>query len=273
MNSNVVETYSYLWMWNLAMGAELLFSAGVFARAAAKAACMRHLGEPRSIQEAFAMSSIQRYRFVQNPRPGTPNFIQHDASVNQALRSHPEKPLKNRASEERFPCVLVSDRLEQAPASRQFAFELSPRKPIKGIGYSSKANEVATTGTSQAGVLCLTDGLGPCVAVALAAEHSDGKAKARIFHIAPHNHLLPVARYVKQMEKDGYEVRAALHGGDNDEPVSRRKADEVRALLRGLGVPVQIEDTGGGMDGNGSLGAVVEDDGTARFVMDVVPPK
>lgn len=64
-------------------------------------------------------SSINRYSY--NPT-NFPQFEQLSASQNQAERSHPSAPLKDRSHEEAFPVRLASTRIKRSSgAGREFA--------------------------------------------------------------------------------------------------------------------------------------------------------
>lgn len=63
----------------------------------------------------------------------------------------------------------------------------------KAVAYNARENSSpASTGTSQTNVVCLTDGMGPCIAVAVGGERmgagaSSLGAKVRVFHVFPDN--------------------------------------------------------------------------------------
>lgn len=78
----------------------------------------------------------------------------------------------------------------QQPTARQFV--LSESHDVKVVGFNGQGKPAATTGTSKPNELCLTDGMGPCIAIAFAAEKigADGVsrlpgAKARVMHTQP----------------------------------------------------------------------------------------
>ncbi|MVT38370.1 hypothetical protein GO497_19705 [Acidovorax citrulli] len=131
---------------------------------------------------------------------------------------------------------------------------------------------MATTGTSKPGVLCATDGLDLCFAVGVGGKKpSTGEAKARVFHVMPNNMPLPVAQYVNKLTDQGYEVKAAIHGGDTGSTASVNAVNRMSRMLQGLDVPIEFNDTAGGSSRNGTFGAVVED-GDVRFVTQLVSP-
>ena len=212
------------------------------------------------------MTNVQRYRF----NAALTCFTRHDEATNQQLRNHPGDPQKDRSTETDFPARLAARRVRTGAAAAPRQFLLDPRKEVKAVGYAS--DHVATTGTSKPGVLCATDGLDLCFAVGVGGRNpGTGEAKARVFHMMPHQRPLPVARHVQALKDQGYEVKAALHGGDAGSAASAHAIDAMGALLRGLDVPIEFNDTAGDSRRNGTFGAVVED-GDVRFVTQLVSP-
>lgn len=172
---------------------------------------------------------------------------------------------------ERFPRELTSARIKdigpgRLPSHRQFV--LRPGCDVKAVAYSAdRESPPASTGTSQANVVCLTDGMGPCIAVAVGGERAaagalSSGAKVRVFHVFPDNagvseHL---GGYVRRLQREGLRVRAALHGGRSDLEKSRRVCTEIRSLLHDLGVRVEFDEACEMRDGRDSLlGAVIGD--------------
>ncbi|RLM20018.1 avirulence protein AvrXv3 [Brenneria alni] len=217
-------------------------------------------------------SAINRYFY--NPAEYPP--LQKSTSAqNQAARSHPGAPLKNRDNEEPFPARLASSRIKRptSPFTTLRQFELNRSYEIKGVGYSTTPAGLASTGTSKPGVLCLTDGMDLCLGVAVGGTKSS-ESKVRVFHVMPENSRAQwkIGDYVKNLQSDGYEVRAALHGGDDTSRSSMQKVSAVETVLSALDVPIDINETGGGSERNGPLGAVVNNDGSFKFVRELIRP-
>jgi hypothetical protein len=225
-----------------------------------------------------SMTSIGRYRFV--PDLQDPGLQQHPVAQYQANRSHPERPAKDRREVERFPAELTAARIKNlAPGEsmgpRQFV--LSPNRDVKAVAYASlPGSRPATTGTSQPGVLCLTDGMGPCIAVAIGGEpgatrpggHSE-RARVRVFHVFPDNVDVTgaIGDYVRRLQGDGLTVRAALHGGEADLYKSRSTAAAIRSLFAEQGVRVEFDESCERRDGlDTPLGAVVDEGNEVQFV-------
>jgi hypothetical protein len=222
------------------------------------------------------MTSITRYRVV--PDRDDPRLRPCSAQEQQRGRTHPDRPIKDRSAMERFPAELTASRIrdlgpgELAPRRQHV---LNPSRDVKAVAYNTlPGSRVATTGTSQVGVPCLTDGMGPCIAVAIGGERVvDGSpregAKARIFYVFPDNVDVPatLGAYIKRLQDDGLTVRAALHGGEEDLAKSRDKAAEIRSLLGELGVQVDFDESCERRDGRDTLlGAVVSEDNEVNFV-------
>ncbi|MBV6843729.1 XopAF/AvrXv3 family type III secretion system effector [Xanthomonas euvesicatoria] len=211
-------------------------------------------------------NSISRYSY--NPA-NFPQLEQMSDSQNQAERSHPSAPLKDRSHEEAFPARLASARIRRRSGASE-EFVLNRNKPIKGVGYSTVPTATASTGTSKPGVLCMTDGLDLCVGVAVVGEKpSENKGKARVFHVMPENRRAQweIKSYIEGLRSQGYAVKAAIHGGDSSSRASVSKVDAIQATLGAMDVPREFSRTGAGAsNGNGPLGAVVEENGTVRFV-------
>ncbi|UWE19022.1 XopAF/AvrXv3 family type III secretion system effector [Herbaspirillum huttiense] len=220
----------------------------------------------------FMTSSITRYFY--NPAEYPP-LQQATSAQNQALRSHPNAAPKDRSNETAFPARLASSRIVRSGGSvLQRQFLLNRSIEIKGVGYNTSTGSPATTGTSKTGVLCMTDGLDLCFAVAIGGEKTSGEpaAKVRVFHVMPANENAQrdIRIYAQQLKREGYSVRAAIHGGDSSSASSNRRLGAVDATLEGLEVPIDFHETGAGGEGNGALGAVIEAGGRIRFVTQLV---
>ncbi|PPU95261.1 hypothetical protein FZ025_09700 [Xanthomonas hyacinthi] len=121
----------------------------------------------------------------------------------------------------------------------------------------------------------MTDGMELCVAVAVGGEsQTKGKGKARVFHVMPENRMAQweIKDYIQKLKKDGYTAKVAIHGGDNTSDASMKKIMAINTVLQQLSVPVEFSAVGDGCkaNGNGPLGAVVEEDGSVRFVTKLV---
>lgn len=182
---------------------------------------------------------------------------------------------------ERFPRELTAARIKdlnpgQLAPRRQFV--LRPSHDLKAVAYNARPNSFpASTGTSQTNVVCLTDGMGPCIAVAVGGERmgagaSSVSAKVRVFHVFPDNVDVSgsLGDYVRRLQRDGLRVRAALHGGENDLEKSRQASAEIRSVLQGLGVQVEFDEACERRDGRDSLlGAVIDDQHKVDFVTEL----
>jgi len=128
----------------------------------------------------------------------------------------------------------------------------------KVAGYNT-GPYATNTGTSAAGVLCATDGLGPCSGVLLGGEppgagdtsHAEGssgipepKAKVRVFHVYNFNHQAPqqVSDAIGKLWSEGLVVKAALGGGLRGDELSRNMVGALKEVLRAHDVPV-VHDT------------------------------
>lgn len=225
------------------------------------------------------MTSITRFRFI--PDTNDPSLRPLSGEEYQAARSHGNRPVKDRSEMERFPRELTAARIKdlhpgQLPPRRQFV--LRPSHDLKAVAYNARENSSpASTGTSQTNVVCLTDGMGPCIAVAIGGERmgagvSSLGAKVRVFHVFPDNVDVSgsLGDYVRRLQRDGLHVRAALHGGENDLEKSRQASSEIRSLLQGLGVQVEFDEACERRDGLDTLlGAVIDDEHKVDFVTEL----
>ncbi len=159
-------------------------------------------------------------------------------------------------------------------------FLLHAARDVKAIAYDASPGALpATTGTSQKDVVCLTDGMGPCIGVAIGGEVPKGRevgaanAKVRVFYIFPDNQQVTTSLrdYVQRLQASGLSVRAALHGGEAHVAQSREKAREIRTLLRSLDVHVDFDESCELRDGRDTLiGAVASHDGSVQLVTELV---
>ncbi|WP_150119783.1 hypothetical protein [Collimonas pratensis] len=87
---------------------------------------------------------------------------------NQAARSRPDTPFNDRSTKEAFPARRAPSGIARAPGGFLTPHQLLLIRSteIKGEGYSTGAGHTASTGTSKPGILCVTDGLDLCCAVA-----------------------------------------------------------------------------------------------------------
>jgi hypothetical protein len=225
-----------------------------------------------------AIDNLRRMRLRHTPRGGPK--LRHLKFDEPNDSSHPEReparPL------EQYPLLAsqLNPRLRALPADeplspRQFA--LSESHDIKGLGFNGHSRPAATTGTSKPNVLCVTDGMGPCIAVALGAEKLDADgtarlpgAKARVLHVhptLPSDELVQTLRArVGKYQAAGLTVKAALHGGWH---FNEQTAATIRSTLTDLGVAIEFDESGDKRNGNTPLGAVVQDDHSVRFVTEL----
>ena len=215
------------------------------------------------------------------------------AKLNPSVSDDPSVSNQRQASDTPLHPRALKTRLQplhgdQQTGERQFL--LSDSHDVKAIGYNHRDKPAATTGTSKPNVLCVTDGMGPCIAVALGAEKlaPDGTdrlpgAKARVFHVTVETKGLEetLKERVDGYKQEGLTVRAALHGGWPG--MSEPMAKGIRSTLTDLGVPIEFDESGlkrnkpGAPEGSSQprhlfdspLGAVVQDDHSVRFVTDL----
>lgn len=214
---------------------------------------------------------ITRVKYQPGSRAAT--FRRLTPVEHQGSRSHPERPVKDRSTEQRYEpdqlaSALVRLRPGQTPGPHQFV--LSASHPLKLVSWNQRHDQPpARTGTSQPNVLCLTDQLGPCIGVALGAGTS-----ASVIHVYPANAEIgeTIKKYVDRYRDRGLTVQYALLGGDSS-PASRAAVGAIRAALNRPDVSMVFDRAGDRRDGlEDMLGAVVQDDQTVRFVTELVSP-
>lgn len=195
----------------------------------------------------------------------------------QAARSHPAYPPKDRSRSlmPRVRFANVTDQLAQHRSTRAFLLNAADR--VKVVGFRGGAKPVST-GTSQVGRLCVTDGMACCIAVAIGGEKINARsgerepgAKARIFHVYPYNDAFPteISNYVSKLAAEGLRPKAALHGGGD--AYGEKLPNELRALFKALNVPLEFDEAGierGNKDT--LLGAVVGRDNRVQFVTELL---
>jgi hypothetical protein len=149
--------------------------------------------------------------------------------------------------------------------------------PVKGsdetLGYA------ATTGTSRPNVLCITDGMGPCIGVAIIGE-KDGQAKARLFHVFSYNTTAPasIKAHINDLKKNGMAVRVGISGGIKGDEDSEGMHGRIKTSISETdrdhaGNPVVVEfDTGCSMETPSGLplGVIIDDNHKGKFVQEVV---
>jgi hypothetical protein len=199
--------------------------------------------------------------------------------------SDPKKEMQRRIEDHPLSVYQLRDRLrqlppDQPPKAREFV--LSESHDVKVLGFND-SGPAATTGTSKTNVLCLTDGMGPCIGIALGAEKIDRDgvtrlpgAKARVLHVPPAVDDLDstLRERIEGYASEGLTVRAALHGGWL---FNEAQAEATRTALRNLLVTLEFDETcekrprrltaqGISVIDDTPLGAVVGADYTVRFV-------
>lgn len=137
---------------------------------------------------------------------------------------------------------------------------LFPEGSVAKVAGYNTGPFVTNTGTSAEGVLCATDGLGPCSAVLLGGEppmaagvsspgDSPGipkpKAKVRIFHVFNFNHQAPqqVSDAIVKLWSEGLVVKAAMRGGLRGDEASHNMVGAVKEVLHAHDVPLVFDDS------------------------------
>jgi len=159
----------------------------------------------------------------------------------------------------------------------------------KIIGYNAEEYRVkgsdealgyaATTGTSRPNVLCITDGMGSCIGVAIIGE-KDGQAKVRLFHVFNYNNTAPdsIKAHIDDLKKNGMAVRIGISGGLKGDQDSEGMLGRIRNSISETdrdhaGNPVAFEfDTGCSMATSSSLplGVIIDENHKGKFVQEVI---
>jgi len=240
-----------------------------------------------------------------------------DEEYLEKLRHHPKKNSIIRSVKTRF---LGIDAKKQAgrgsgvcdvkkyasPSllnSHPYRFLLSPERDwAKAVGSSGPGNPPASTGTSQLNTLCITDGMGPCIAVAVGGEKRtlNGNApgaKVRVFHVFPRNSNITknIGVYIKNLQRSGLTVKVAMHGGNYDPDIiagaykeldrspkspyyealasasrlPHERAQELRNLFSSLGVKTEFDEASEKRHTFTPLGVFIRDDNSVQFVTQV----
>lgn len=236
------------------------------------------------------MMNISHFRFRTDLE--TPYFEQASLEAYQATRTHPTRPIKNRSLMEPPPADFIASRidLKQTRASHAETLQCITRNPqsrtvtlfanslVKMIGYNVQAGDtVATTGTSKLKTLCITDGMGPCIGVAIGGEKlnlhgvpSFG-AKVRVFHVFPWNLGAPaeLRAYIEKLQGWGLSVRAAMHGGALGgviPEISVWQSRMLRALFLNMNVQLDMDETCERRDDCKPMGVIIDVTHAVRFV-------
>ena len=234
------------------------------------------------------MTSISHFRFISSR--DDPRLQLLSASEYQNVRSHPDRQIKDRSEHIPPDTGMMQERVRRShlQASARY-FTLKASHTIKAVGYFPFFSRmVASTGTSKPGVLCVTDGMGVCIGVAIGGENIRSgvpapSAKVRIFHVFPRNSIGQLGTYVKKLRDQGLTVKAAMNGGTYiggpelfsrgslaAERMSQNKAQRLRSLFSKLNVPLEIDEAaelrGEKID---PLGVVIRDDHTVQFVTEL----
>ena len=177
------------------------------------------------------------------------------------------------------PVELIKYRLNQ-PAMTNLQsrlFTLHANSVLKIVGYNSNDGDtVATTGTSKRNTLCFTDGMGPCIGVAIGGEKlkhgvpSKG-AKVRIFHVFPRNATSQheLRAYIQKLQQFGLTVKAAMHGGETTSPKSLAQASNLSALFSRMNVQVVFDETCEKREANKPLGVLIHANHAVQFVTEL----
>jgi hypothetical protein len=216
----------------------------------------------------------------------------------QKHRRHPGRALKARPDiYEDTPMRIGRSRDVTGTTDLRHAFVLKDRQPVKVIGYSDgtdagrniSPSSAQSTGTSQKNVLCVTDGMGPCIAVAVGGENIDATgtkragATVRIFHVYPYNDnaIADIRVYLDKLRSRGLTIKAAMHGGSADSETSMALAQNLRGLFQVNGIALQFDET---CEKRGSysdrtavvqgastpMGAVIKHDNSVNFITNIV---
>lgn len=233
------------------------------------------------------MTYISHFRFRTDPED--PYFEQASLKAYQATRTHPSRPIKDRDLMDSPPVELTASRivLKQTRASHAENLQRIMRNPqsrtvtlfanslVKMVGYNSEDGDtVATTGTSKLNTLCITDGMGPCIGLAIGGERFDRRggplpgSKVRIFHVFPRNVTSKdeVEGYIQKLQRWGLTVRAAMHGGELDSQKSVGQSRMFRALFLNMNVRLDVDETCERRDDNKPMGVIIHDNHAVQFV-------
>jgi hypothetical protein len=159
-----------------------------------------------------------------------------------------------------------------------YTYLLSNDEIVKVTGYNAWEDDVnfaslpvASTGTSQTNRLCVTDNMGPCIAVAIGGEGPS--PNVRVFHVFDNNTFEEeITSYVEKIKNKGLSVKAAMHGGDHPDDISQKTANDLRALFRSFKIELEFDETCEKKQGSTPLGAVILPDRSILFVKEVVTP-
>jgi hypothetical protein len=233
------------------------------------------------------MTYISHFRF--QPDPQYPRFEQASLDEYQATRRHPNRPIKDRRLMDFPPVELTASRAEfrQTHAENLQFIRGNPQSRTvtlfanslaKVVGYNSEEGDtVATTGTSKLNTLCITDGFGPCIGVAIGGEKFDRRgrllpgSKVRIFHVFPRNATSreEIGLYVQKLQSWGLTVRAAMHGGDVDSQRSVGQSRRLRALFSAMNVWVDFDETCERRFSSQPMGVIIHNNHAVQFVTEL----
>lgn len=166
------------------------------------------------------------------------------------------------------------------PAPRMFSLSgMAARRPATSARWHTvhwidyEASEATSADATEPGEICRTTGLDLCLAIAVGGEKvpdfvGEPPAQARLFHILPGNDRagFQVARYVAGLQRAGYRLQAAIHGGDVASASSLHQLRALRDVLAHWDVPIVLDLAGRApcaMPGTLSVG--VDTDGRLEF--------
>jgi hypothetical protein len=194
-----------------------------------------------------------------------PDFRRCSDNEYSDKRKHKDRQIKDRSSEApiadyidalRFgikdlpvPRAARDDSLRRALLAA-FPYRLLLRKGymLKIFSYNGRRDlRAASRGTSLPNTVCVTDGMGPCIAVAIGGENVKENeflpgAKIRVFHIFTQNvgALDDVRRCIDAMVEKKLTVKVAMTGG-NKGADSRALAANLRQVFSETKVKVEFD--------------------------------
>jgi hypothetical protein len=154
-----------------------------------------------------------------------------------------------------------------SPSRPEFTHHIRNGEVFNTVGYAENG-EVASTGTSKPGKLCMTDAMSVCIGVAIGGVSQSGRrANVRVFHVHSTDSIPSVSNYIQRLKEQGLvHIGAALEGGtiDGDE-VNTDEANRLRSLFQQENVRVAFDNACDRRSSQNALGVViVPADGSGR---------